>query len=158
MKNTRDYLYVIFIGLILYLAGAIILGGISYFIDVFIGFDFVSVLLFFVFSMFITRQVLKGISIRNKFVSIILCIYTAIMYFIKDFVAILVVLLMNGEAFFDALLFIPYYYFVTFISVFTIDFSVDGVFTAIINLLITIIDILILVIGVYNCYKITVRE
>ena len=158
MKNTRDYLYVIFIGLILYLAGAIILGGISYFIDVFIGFDFVSVLLFFIFSMFITRQVLKGISIRNKFVSIILCIYTAIMYFIKDFVAILVVLLMSGEAFFDALLFIPYYYFVTFISVFTIDFSVDGVFTAIINLLITIIDILILVIGVYNCYKITVRE
>lgn len=158
MKNTRDYLYVIFIGLILYLAGAIILGGISYFIDVFIGFDFVSVLLFFIFSMFITRQVLKGISIRNKFVSIILCIYTAIMYFIKDFVAILVVLLMSGEAFFDALLFIPYYYFVSFISVFSIDFSVDGVFTAIINLLITIIDILILVIGVYNCYKITVRE
>ena len=158
MKKTKDYLYVIFIGLILYLAGAVILGGISYFIDVFIGFDFVSVLLFFVFSMFITRQVLKGISIRNKFVSIILCIYTAIMYFIKDFVAILVVLLMNGEAFFDALLFIPYYYFVTFISVFTIDFSVDGVFTAIINLLITIIDILILVIGVYNCYKITIRE
>ena len=65
MKNTRDYLYVIFMGLILFLSGAIILGGISYFIDVYIGFDFVSVLLYFVVSMFLTRQILKGISITQ---------------------------------------------------------------------------------------------
>ncbi|MBR4237674.1 hypothetical protein IKQ02_04495 [bacterium] len=158
MKNTRDYLYVIFMGLILFLSGAIILGGISYFIDVYIGFDFVSVLLYFVVSMFLTRQILKGISIRNKFVSIMLPLYTAIMYFIKDFVAILVILITSGETFIDAISFIPYYYIVRFISVFSIDFSVDGVFTAIINLLITILDILIMIVGVYNSYKITKRE
>ena len=151
MKNTRDYLYVIFMGLILFLSGAIILGGISYFIDVYIGFDFVSVLLYFVVSMFLTRQILKGISIM-------LPLYTAIMYFVKDFVAILVILITSGETFIDAISFIPYYYIVRFISVFSIDFSVDGVFTAIINLLITILDILIMIVGVYNSYKITKRE
>lgn len=158
MKNIRDYLYVIFIGLLLYLSGAVILGGISYFIDMTIGIDFISVLLYFLSSIFLTRQVLKGITIRNKFVSIILPIYTALMYFLKDFIAILVINMVNGGTFLESLMIIPYIYYINFITVFQIDFSVDGVFSAIIRLLITILDILIMAVGVYNSYKITKRE
>lgn len=158
MKNIRDYLYVIFIGLLLYLSGAVILGGISYFIDITIGIDFISVLLYFLSSIFLTRQVLKGITIRNKFVSIILPIYTALMYFLKDFIAILVINMVNGGTFLESLMIIPYIYYINFITVFQIDFSVDGVFSAIIRLLITILDILIMAVGVYNSYKITKRE
>lgn len=158
MKNIRDYLYVIFIGLLLYLSGAVILGGISYFIDITIGIDFISVLLYFLSSIFLTRQVLKGITIRNKFVSIILPIYTALMYFLKDFIAILVINMVNGGTFLESLMIIPYIYYINFITVFQIDFSVDGVFSTIIRLLITILDILIMAVGVYNSYKITKRE
>ena len=158
MKNIRDYLYVIFIGLLLYLSGAVILGGISYFIDITIGIDFISVLLYFLSSIFLTIQVLKGITIRNKFVSIILPIYTALMYFLKDFIAILVINMVNGGTFLESLMIIPYIYYINFITVFQIDFSVDGVFSAIIRLLITILDILIMAVGVYNSYKITKRE
>ncbi len=158
MKNIRDYLYVIFIGLLLYLSGAVILGGISYFIDMTIGIDFISVLLYFLSSIFLTRQVLKGITIRNKFVSIILPIYTALMYFLKDFIAILVINMVNGGTFLESLMIIPHIYYINFITVFQIDFSVDGVFSAIIRLLITILDILIMAVGVYNSYKITKRE
>lgn len=158
MKNIRDYLYVIFIGLLLYLSGAVILGGISYFIDMTIGIDFISVLLYFLSSIFLTRQVLKGITIRNKFVSIILPIYTALMYFLKDFIAILVINMVNGGTFLESLMIIPYIYYINFITVFQIDFSVDGVFSAIIRLLITILDTLIMAVGVYNSYKITKRE
>ena len=129
-----------------------------HFIDITIGIDFISVLLYFLSSIFLTRQVLKGITIRNKFVSIILPIYTALMYFLKDFIAILVINMVNGGTFLESLMIIPYIYYINFITVFQIDFSVDGVFSTIIRLLITILDILIMAVGVYNSYKITKRE
>ncbi|MBP5343370.1 hypothetical protein J6Y73_05540 [bacterium] len=158
MKKTRDYLYLIFVGLILYICAAIILGGISFFVETYVGIDFISVILYFLVSIFITRQVLKGISIRNKFVSIILPLYTALMYILKDFIAIFIIYFLDGASIIDAILLIPRIYYLRLITAFSFDFTVDGVFTSIINALIYIIDILIMCVGIYNSYKITKRE
>ena len=85
MRKTRDVLYTIFMGLILFLSGAVILGGISYFIDRYIGIDFVSVLLYFFMATFLTKRIMMNIVSRGIFYSIILPIYTGLMYLIKDY-------------------------------------------------------------------------
>ncbi len=158
MKKTGEYLYLIFIGFLLFMAGAVILGGISYFIDLYIGFDFISVILYYVFSMFLTRQVLKGIEIRGKAVSIILPLYTALMCIIKEFVVYIIILMLAGNGFFESLLIIPYTYLMDIISIFGNGFSMDGIFTSLINILIVILDVAIMIIGVVNSYRVTVRE
>ncbi len=158
MKKTKDYLYVIFIGLILYLSGAIILGAISYFVGTFIGVDFISIVLFFLLSMFLSRQILRGINMRNNFVSIMVVIYTCLMYIIKDYTVFFVMLLLEGYDIMAILSTAPIMLINSFLLIFSLDFSIDGIFTSIIIILSKIIDILIMVAGAYYSYRITRRE
>jgi len=155
MSKTRDYLHVIFIGLLLFLSGAIILGAVSYLIGTFIGIDFISVILYFVTATFLTKQVLKGVETRNKFISIILPIYTALMYILKDYIALLVVYIISGAQFVEILKLVPTMMFYNFINIFIFDASVSGIFGFIINILFEVIEILIMGAGVYYSYKIT---
>lgn len=155
MSKTRDYLHVIFIGLLLFLSGAIILGAVSYLIGAYIGIDLISVILYFVMATFLTKQVLKGVETRNKFISIILPIYTALMYILKDYIALLVVYIISGAQFVEILKLVPTMMFYNFINIFIFDASVSGIFGFIINILFEVIEILIMGAGVYYSYKIT---
>ena len=155
MRKTRDVLYTIFMGLILFLSGAVILGGISYFIDRYIGIDFVSVLLYFFMATFLTKRIMMNIVSRGIFYSIILPIYTGLMYLIKDYVAFLIVFIVSGASIKDTLLVIPSMMFYSFINAFLIDFSATGFFNGIINILMLVIEILIMAAGIYNSYRVT---
>lgn len=157
MRKTRDYLYLIFVGLILFLCGSIILGCVSYLIDRFIGIDFISVILYFFVAIFLTKQVLKGIEIRNKFVSIILPIFTALMFILKDYVAIVVFNAMSGVSFLQIIKSVPLTMWYNFIGIFTASIDAVGVFNFILNILFFIIDILIMGVGIYYSYRITKR-
>lgn len=154
MNKTKDILYAIFMGLILFVAGAIILGGVSYLIDTFIGFDFISIILFFLLSIYLTKLVMRGIGTRSKFYSIILPIYVVLMYILKDYVAIFVIYISAGVPFKSLLLIMPYYMWLSIVSTFTIT-SVSGIFDFIIGILMFIVEILIAGAGAYQSYKIT---
>ena len=158
-RNVRDYIYVIFMGLILYLLGAIIIGGVSYFLKRFIGFDFLSVIVYYLISVFITRQIIKNIYIRNNFVSIYLPTLTGIMYVLSQFVLYFIILLVMGFPFKDIFLAVPVAYFNQILSYFTsFSLSVDGIFEPLINILLLVIEILIMIVGITQSYKVTRRE
>ena len=158
-RNVRDYIYVIFMGLILYLLGAIIIGGVSYFLKRFIGFDFLSVIVYYLISVFITRQIIKNIYIRNNFVSIYLPTLTGIMYVLSQFVLYFIILLMMGLPFKDIFLAVPIAFINEILSYFTsFSLSVDGIFEPLINILLLIIEILIMIVGITQSYKVTRRE
>ncbi len=154
MRKTRDILYTIFMGLLLFLSGAIILGGIEYFINLYIGFDFVSVILFFILARFLTTLVLKGIESRGFFYSIYLPLMVVVMYLVKDYVFFLVYYIMAGVNILSVLAFIPELMLERIISYFVYSSEI-GLGYFILNLLSGLLDILILFIGVYQSYKIT---
>lgn len=154
MRKTRDILYTIFMGLLLFLSGAIILGGIEYFINLYIGFDFVSVILFFILARFLTTLVLKGIESRGLFYSIYLPLMVVVMYLVKDYVFFLVYYIMAGVNILSVLAFIPELMLERIISYFVFSSEI-GLGYFILNLLSGLLDILILFIGVYQSYKIT---
>lgn len=154
MRKTRDILYTIFMGLLLFLSGAIILGGIEYFINLYIGFDFVSVILFFILARFLTTLVLKGIESRGLFYSIYLPLMVVVMYLVKDYVFFLVYYIMAGVNILSVLAFIPELMLERIISYFVYSSEI-GLGYFILNLLSGLLDILILFIGVYQSYKIT---
>ena len=154
MRKTRDILYTIFMGLILFISGAIILGGIEFFISMYIGIDFVSVILFFILTRFLTNLVLKGIESRGLFYSIYLPLMVVLMFLLKDYVFFLVYYILGGVNILTVLSVIPELMLDRLISYFVYTSEI-GIGNYIINLFYGIIDILILIIGVYQSYKIT---
>jgi len=155
MNKTKDILYTIFMGLLLYVAGAVILGGAQYFINMYFSMDFISIILYFFLARYITSQVLKGVNERGKFYTIILCIYTALMYLMKDYVATTIYLFMIGYGFKELISLVPFTMYLNFITIFDFSLSIDGFFVSIISLLIKIIDLLVMGYGVYTTYKLT---
>ena len=156
MRKTKDYLYVVFIGLILFLSGSIILGGIRYFSAIFIGIDFISTLAYFFLSSFITRQIISKISIRNKFVSFILPFYAALMYIFKLYTTAFIELLVSGYGFIEILKVIPMSMYYNLIIIFNPVYYSS--FTSyIVQLLSFIIDVFVGFVGVYYSYRVTKR-
>ena len=141
-------------GLILFISGAIILGGIEYFIYSYIGIDFVSVIIFFILARFLTNLVLKGIESRGLFYSIYLPLMVVVMFLLKDYVFFLVYYILGGVNVFSILAFIPQLMLDRLITTFIYSSEV-GVGNYILNLLSFIVDVIILIIGVYQSYKIT---
>ena len=141
-------------GLILFISGAIILGGIEYFINLYIGIDFVSVIIFFILARFLTNLVLKGIESRGLFYSIYLPLMVVVMFLLKDYVFFLVYYILGGVNVFSILAFIPQLMLDRLITTFIYSSEV-GVGNYILNLLSFIVDVIILIIGVYQSYKIT---
>ena len=158
-NKIKDYIYLIFVSLVLFIAGAIIIGGIKYFIGISIGIDFVSIIIYYLLSAFLTRQILKYIRIRNTFVSIYLPLLTGIMYILSQYVAFIIIYTVMGYPFIEVLKVIPEVMVMQVLSYFTsFSLSVDGIFGPIINILILLIEILVMVIGIYQSYKVTRRE
>ncbi len=153
--KTKDTLYVIFMGLILFLSGAIILGGIRYLISLANFVDFVTVILYFFFAIYITKLVMKKVTTRSRVYSIILPLYTAIMYVLKDYVAFFVIDTLNGIGFKDVFLLFISSLKVEFLSYFAFPTSLSGIFLYIVGILYFIIEVLIMVAGVYQSYRIT---
>lgn len=153
--KTKDTLYVIFMGLILFLSGAIILGGIRYLISLANFIDFVTVILYFFFAIYITKLVMKKVTTRSRVYSIILPLYTAIMYVLKDYVAFFVIDTLNGIGFKDVFLLFISSLKAEFLSYFAFPTSLSGIFLYIVGILYFIIEVLIMVAGVYQCYRIT---
>ncbi len=141
-------------GLILFLSGAIILGGIEYFINLYIGIDFVSVILFFILARFLTNLVLKGIESRGLFYSIYLPLMVVVMFLVKDYVFFLVYYILGGVNVLTVLSVIPELMWIRFISTFIYS-SETGLGYYILGIIRLLLDILILFIGVYQSYKIT---
>jgi len=154
MRKTRDILYTIFMGLILFLSGAIILGGIEYFINEYIGFDIVSVILFFIAARYLTILVLKGLSTTSKFYSIYIQIMVILMYIFKDYVFFLVYYIVSGANIFAILKSIPYLMYERLLSYFIYSSEI-GLGYYVLNLFSGILDVVILFVGVYTSYKIT---
>jgi len=157
MNKTKDIIYAILFGALLYLVGAIILGAVEYLIDLYIGIDFVSILLYFFLARYITSQLMKGINNGGKFYTILFCIYTGLMFVLKNFVSTFVLLMVSGYSFVEILPLIPMTILGRIISVFKLDLSVNGALASIVNLLMLIIDLLIMGDGIYDAYKITKR-
>ncbi len=158
-SRIRDYLYVIFMGLLLYLLGAVIIGGVSYFLRRFVGFDFLSVIVYYLISVYITRQIIRNVDVRGNFVSIYLPILTGLMYILSQFVFYFILLLTLGFPIKDVILSIPIYFINEILGYFTnFSLSVDGIFEPLINILLLIIEILIMIVGISQSYKVTRRE
>jgi len=153
--KKKDTLYVIFMGLVLFLSGAIILGGIRYLISLANFIDFVTVILYFFFAIYITKLVMKKVTTRSRVYSIILPLYTAIMYVLKDYVAFFVIDTLNGIGFKDVFLLFISSLKVEFLSYFAFPTSLSGIFLYIVGILYFIIEVLIMVAGVYQSYRIT---
>lgn len=153
--KTKDTLYVIFMGLVLFLSGAIILGGIRYLISLANFVDFVTVILYFFFAIYITRLVMKKVTTRSRVFSIVLPLYTAIMYVLKDYVAFFVIDTLNGISFKDVFLLFISSLKAEFLSYFAFPTSLSGIFLYIVGILYFIIEVLIMVAGVYQSYRIT---
>ena len=120
----------------------------------YIGIDFVSVILFFILTRFLTNLVLKGIESRGLFYSIYLPLMVVLMFLLKDYVFFLVYYILGGVNILTVLSVIPELMLDRLISYFVYTSEI-GIGNYIINLFYGIIDILILIIGVYQSYKIT---
>ena len=157
-SKIGDYLYVIFIGLLLFLAGSIIIGGASFLLKAYVGIDLISVILYYIVTIYITKEILKHIDIRNLFVSIYLPILAGLMYIFSEYVAFVIIYTVNGAPILQVLGVIPRIMYYNFLSYFTsFSLSVDGIFGPILNIFYLIIEILVVTVGVYQSYKITRR-
>ena len=158
-NKTKDNLYLIFMGLLLYISGGLIIAAIRYFINRYVGIDFITIVLYYFGSVYITKLILNNIYIRNKFVTVYLCIMTAIMYLISRFAIYFILALIYKMPILNLMMLIPGSYVRQIVLLFSMDtINVDTIFQPIVIFLSLVIEVLIMIVGIVQCRKVTWRE
>ena len=107
MGKTKDVLYVTFMGLLLFLSGSIILGGIRYAITLILPIDFISIFVYFFLVMFLTKQVLRGARFRLTYYSIYLPILSVLMYLLVGPIQLIILFIASGANVLKSIALIP---------------------------------------------------
>ena len=152
MGKTKDVLYVTFMGLLLFLSGSIILGGIRYAITLILPIDFISIFVYFFLVMFLTKQVLRGARFRLTYYSIYLPILSVLMYLLVEPIQLIILFIASGANVLKSIALIPNLIVNSYILMFSGD-----VLNILLNVLYIIVEIFILVRAASNSYKITKR-
>ena len=152
MGKTKDVLYVTFMGLLLFLSGSIILGGIRYAITLILPIDFISIFVYFFLVMFLTKQVLRGARFRLTYYSIYLPILSVLMYLLVGPIQLIILFIASGANVLKSIALIPNLIVNSYILMFSGD-----VWNILLNVLYIIVEIFILVRAASNSYKITKR-
>lgn len=152
MGKTKDVLYVTFMGLLLFLSGSIILGGIRYAITLILPIDFFSIFVYFFLVMFLTKQVLRGARFRLTYYSIYLPILSVLMYLLVEPIQLIILFIASGANVLKSIALIPNLIINSYILMFSGD-----VWNILLNVLYIIVEIFILVRAASNSYKITKR-
>lgn len=150
MNKTKDTLYVIFMGLIEFLSGSILLGGIRFVVNYLMPLDFVSILVYFALVRFLTKLVMRGVSTRSIFYSIYLPILSVLMYLLVNPIYLFIALMVQGASFLDSVNYIVIYSINTFISGFT-----GEPLEILLSSFYLFIELLVILIAVKDSYKLT---
>ena len=150
LNKTKDTLYVIFMGLIEFLSGSILLGGIRFVVNYLMPLDFVSILVYFALVRFLTKLVMRGVSTRSIFYSIYLPILSVLMYLLVNPIYLFIALMVQGASFLDSVNYIVIYSINTFISGFT-----GEPLEILLSSFYLFIELLVILIAVKDSYKLT---
>ncbi len=150
MNKTKDIVYVTFMGLIMFLSGSILLGGIRFVINLIFPIDFISILIYFMLVRFLTKLVMRGVNTRCLYYSIYLPTLSVLMYLLVGPIYTFILLLVAGNSFFSSLA----YTFISYIDSFISGFTGEPL-QIMLSIFYLFIEILVLSLGVRDSYRLT---